>query len=185
MRLEGKRIFLRHWKKSDVPRMFELCQDRTISRFTTVPFPYTKKHAIQFVNDSAKNFRKKESMNFAIVLKENNLVIGSVSFTHFSWRDKNAGIGYWLAKEFRGKEIMLEACAVLMDFGFNKLKLHRIQIDCAVKNKPSKRVIEKLGCKFEGLRRERGFLGGKFVDTFSFAILDREFNRRRAKKADK
>ncbi|MDD5162682.1 MAG: GNAT family N-acetyltransferase [Candidatus ainarchaeum sp.] len=175
MKLIGERIFLRPWKKSDVPRIVEICKDKTISKFTHVPFPYTRKHAVQFIKNSFKQRKEKSKFAFAIVLKEKNLVIGAIGLTHYEERDRRAEVGYWLAKEFRGKEIVPEAAEILLDFGFNKLKLHRIQIDCAVKNSASKRVIEKLGFEFECRQKERGFLGGKFVDTFSFAILDRKF----------
>jgi RimJ/RimL family protein N-acetyltransferase len=175
MKLEGKRIFLRPWKKSDVPRMVELCSDKTISRFTTVPFPYKKKHAEQYLQSVKKNRLEKTEFSFAIVLKKEKIAIGSVSLIAVDWKNRHSGLGYWLGKEFRCQGLATEAGLLLMEFGFKKLGLHRIEIQCKVGNKASKRVIEKLGFGFECRRKERGFLGGKFSDVFSFAILDREF----------
>ncbi|MDD5148149.1 MAG: GNAT family N-acetyltransferase [Candidatus ainarchaeum sp.] len=181
MRLSGERIFLRPWKKSDIPRIAEICSDKTISRFTHVPFPYAKKHARNFVSASEKARRKKREFNFAVVLKKENKLIGSASLMRLDWHDKLGVVGYWLARENRGQGIMPEACLLLLDFGFNKLKLHRIEIDCAVGNRASRRVIEKLGFSFECIKRERGLLGNKFTDVRSYSMLDREFKKKKNK----
>lgn len=93
--------------------------------------------------------------NFAIVLKENNKVIGSLGL-HNSWANddekykmlKQKGIGFVLSKDYWGRGLMPEAVSALIEYCFNNLDLDAITCECFKINDRSKRVIEKCGFKF-------------------------------------
>ena len=59
-----------------------------------------------------------------------------------------------------------------LDYGFETLKLHRIEAGTAVGNDRSIRVLERIGMKREGIRRKILPIRGEWVDNYHYAILD-------------
>ena len=66
---------------------------------------------------------------------------------------------------------MSEAAAAVIEFGFNELGMHRIELEAGVGNDASIKVAEKLGFKREGLARQAGWAGNGYYDTVRFGLL--------------
>lgn len=176
MKIEGKRIVLRNWQEKDAKALKELVDDKTISRFTTVPHPYSLKMAKEFIQRAKKGLRKKDEFDFAITSKESGEIVGSASILRIDYRNEKAEIGYWLAKKERKKGFMTEAVQLLLDHAFKEMKLNRIVINCAVDNEPSRKVIKRASGKFEGIERQSIKNGlGKWQDLRVYSILKKEF----------
>jgi ribosomal-protein-serine acetyltransferase len=86
-----------------------------------------------------------------------------------------AEIGYWIDKDHEGKGIMTESVKALINYGFNELNLHRIQIKCDARNVRSKRIPERLGFKLEGTIRENHKYEEGFSDGLTFGLLKSEW----------
>jgi ribosomal-protein-alanine N-acetyltransferase len=63
-----------------------------------------------------------------------------------------------------------------MRFGFHELRLHRIEARYILGNERSRRVMEKLGMKPEGVSREAMYVKGKYVSVATWAILEEEYH---------
>ena len=94
------------------------------------------------------------------------------SITHGSL--SSASIGYWVAKEMAGRGITPAAVALATDHCFLTLRLHRMEICIRPENRPSLRVVEKLGFRYEGLRRRFIHIDGDWRDHFAFALVAEE-----------
>ncbi len=179
MKLDGKRIFLRPWRESDAEDLVALLNDKSIANFTRVPNPYKLKHARKKLKECREKWRKKQEAGFAIISKKEKKLLGSIDIMDIDKHSRKAHIGYLLGKEFRGKGFMQEAIQLVLGFAFKNLKLNRIRISCFVKNKASRKVIEKTGAKFEGIERDGIKSGlGKLHDVRVYSILAREFKRK-------
>ena len=64
---------------------------------------------------------------------------------------QSAFVGYWIDEAVAGQGLMPEAVVVLLQYAFESLKLHRIEVNIIPRNAPSRRVVEKLGIRFEGI----------------------------------
>ena len=64
----------------------------------------------------------------------------------------------------------------MLKFAFNKLKLHRIYAKLFESNIASKKVLEKVGFKLEGIAREHRYRYGKWHNELHYGILKREFS---------
>ncbi|MEM3593035.1 MAG: GNAT family protein, partial [Candidatus Micrarchaeia archaeon] len=80
-------------------------------------------------------------------------------------------LGFWIAKEYRRKGIMTKAVKLATDYWFKKYRLKRIYANTRKWNKPSARVLEKAGFKFEGLIRKDVMKDGKYYDNLLFAKI--------------
>ena len=102
---------------------------------------------------------------FAGQLNVSGLSYGSLS---------SASIGYWVAERFAGRNITPTAVALATDHCLFSLGLHRMEICIRPENAPSLRVVEKLGFRYEGLRRRFIHINGDWRDHFCFALTAEE-----------
>jgi ribosomal-protein-alanine N-acetyltransferase len=97
-----------------------------------------------------------------------NILHGSVS---------SAVIGYWVVPEVAGKGITPTAVALVSDYLYNVVGLHRIEIDIRPENSASLRVVQKLGFRYEGLKQRYIHINGAWRDHFVFALTHEEVPR--------
>lgn len=83
---------------------------------------------------------------------------------------RSAHAGYWVDREQAGQGIVPTALAMGIDHCFWSLKLHRVEINIRPENGASRRVVEKLGLRYEGLRSQYLHINGQWRDHLSFAI---------------
>ena len=77
---------------------------------------------------------------------------------------RGAHIGYWIDRAYANRGFTTKAVQLVTDFGFNALKLHRIEINIRPENLPSIRVAEKAGYLFEGARPRYLHIDGSWRD---------------------
>lgn len=94
-------------------------------------------------------------------LNVSGIVMGSLS---------SAQLGYWVSERAAGRGATPTAVALATDYCFRRLNLHRMEICIRPENAASLRVVEKLGFRYEGLRRRYIHINGDWRDHFSFAL---------------
>lgn len=98
------------------------------------------------------------------------LNVSSISYGSLA----SATIGYWVAQRFAGKNVTPTSVALATDYCFFHVGLHRMEICIRPENAPSLRVVEKLGFRYEGLRRRYIHINGDWRDHFCFALVVEE-----------
>jgi ribosomal-protein-alanine N-acetyltransferase len=86
----------------------------------------------------------------------------------------SASIGYWVVEDAAGHNVTPISVALAVDHCFRSLGVHRIEICIRPENAPSLRVVEKLGFRYEGLRRRYIHINGDWRDHFCFALVAEE-----------
>ncbi|GAA1851385.1 GNAT family N-acetyltransferase [Microbacterium koreense] len=86
----------------------------------------------------------------------------------------SATIGYWVSERFAGRGITPVSVALATDICFTDLRLHRMEICIRPENRASLRVVEKLGFRYEGLRRRFIHIDGDWRDHYAFALVREE-----------
>ncbi len=94
------------------------------------------------------------------------LNVSSIAYGSLS----SATIGYWVSERFAGKGVTPTAVALATDHCFFGVGLHRMEICIRPENEPSLRVVEKLGFRYEGLRRRYIHINGDWRDHFCFGL---------------
>ncbi len=172
MKLITERLYLRPWKESDISAMVEMLHDKSIHRFTRVPYPYRKKDAKEYFKKAKK---EKDNKRWGIFRMVDGILIGSITLKNIDKKAKKAEIGYIIHRKHRNKGYATEATKKVLEYSFNKLKLNRVEINYAKDNLSSKKVITKLGAKKEGILRQELFVGGKLHDHVINSILRKEY----------
>ena len=122
MIIKTKNFTLRAIRKGDEKSLIKNINDKSIYRYTcSIPYPYTKKHAREFINSVKK--KRKDEIHLSIDV--DGKIVGGIGLIKI--KKHRAEIGYWLGKNYWNKGIISEAIRLVSDFGFSKLKLRRIQ----------------------------------------------------------
>jgi ribosomal-protein-alanine N-acetyltransferase len=106
---------------------------------------------------------------FAGELNLNNIVRGAM---------QSATIGYWIDRARAGRSLMSESIVVLMQFAFEELNLHRLEICIIPRNSNSRRVVEKLDLREEGTAQRFLEINGAWEDHVRFGFTIEEWNDR-------
>jgi ribosomal-protein-alanine N-acetyltransferase len=92
---------------------------------------------------------------------------------------QNAYVGYWIDEKHAGNGYMPEALVVLARFAFDELHLHRIQVAIIPRNSASRRVVEKLDLREEGIAERYLEINGVWEDHVRYALTVEEWDERR------
>ncbi|MBT5274437.1 GNAT family N-acetyltransferase [Candidatus Woesearchaeota archaeon] len=161
----GLKFTLRKFKKSDVSDLAKSINNKKIiQNLANVPYPYTKKDAVWWINQNIYGGNK-DKLNLVIDLE--GRLAGSIGITSLVPGHKGH-LGYWLAEEHWEKGIMTEVTRVFTDYCFKEFNLIRIYGSVYDWNLASARVIEKNGFVKEGILRNNvknlfGKLGDEWV----------------------
>lgn len=177
MIIESSRLILRLWQENDINDLIEGLNNINVSKWmASIPFPYTQKDAIDFIK-YVRNEDVNEHIHFAIVLKEDNKVIGGTEIRNIDKRNGTAGGGIWINENYQKNGYGTEAFSTRNKYCFDVLKLRRIENGYFRGNEKSRRMQLKLGYKDEGIRRNK-FLclaTNKYVDECITGLLKEEF----------
>lgn len=88
---------------------------------------------------------------------------------------QSAFVGYWIDEAVAGRGLMPESVVVVLQYAFETLRLHRIEINIIPRNRPSRRVVEKLGLRFEGVAERYLEIDGAWEDHGRYAITAEEW----------
>lgn len=113
---------------------------------------------------------------FGLFLKKDMQHIGEISFFVINKQMKWANLGYQVNNQFWGKGFATEAAKAALQVGFDDLGFHRIEAGMQPENIASRRVVEKSGMHYEGVRRNFFFHSGG-VDLHMFAQNKIEFHK--------
>jgi ribosomal-protein-alanine N-acetyltransferase len=109
------------------------------------------------------------------VIEEHGEIVGQLNVANILFGSvSSCVIGYWVAPEVAGRGITPTAVALVCDYLFNVVGIHRIEIDIRPENLSSLRVVEKLGFRYEGLKERYIHINGAWRDHYVFALTHEE-----------
>lgn len=150
--LETARLALRDFQSSDRDQMARLANNFAITKMTsTMPFPYTREDADEFLNLKVPYFHSKGDLVFAIVLKDDpDTYMGTIGL-HFKDDEDHPELGYWIGEPFWGKGYVSELTKAFCAYAFETLDIDAMTAGYFADNPASGRVLDKLG--FHYVRR--------------------------------
>ncbi len=172
--LYGKTIKLRAIKESDIDDRFNIGRHNEFvhmcggNSFSNTEYPERS------VWESW--YKKQKSEECAFIIEYNGSCIGGSRFHNISESDKSAAyaIGIFDPSMY-SKGIGTEVTKLMLKFGFETLKLHRIDLKVLDYNKRGIRCYEKCGFKIDGVLRESAFIDGQFFSDIVMSILENEY----------
>jgi RimJ/RimL family protein N-acetyltransferase len=173
--LTTDRLSLRALEPADTDAVLAACQDPEIPRWTSVPSPYTREHAAEFVERTCPQGWREDTMyNFGVFTRDTGALVGSmglVRLAQLAAPERQAELGYWTAKEQRGKGYTVEAGRAVCRWAFGSLGVERLEWYAEAGNEGPRAVALRLGFVTEGTQRAKITRHGTRRDIWTGALL--------------
>ncbi|HVN11948.1 MAG TPA: GNAT family N-acetyltransferase [Kineosporiaceae bacterium] len=142
-------VTLRPHRPEDADAVVAQCHDPQMQRWTTVPAPYERRHAEEWLSDRPREWA--QGTNLALAVESGGAYCGSVDLRPDGAR--GASIGYGLGPWARGRGVLDRALRLLLPWGFDVLDLEVVHWQAVAGNWPSRRAAWRVGFRFEGTQR--------------------------------
>ena len=169
--LETSRLILRQINKNDANEIFILRSNPKVMKYIHRPIAKTLDDALQLIQIIADAEISGNGITWAITLKENSHLIGTIGYWQLKKEHYRAEIGYLLSPDYQRKGMMQEALTAVIHYGFAEMKLHSIEADVDPNNTASMWLLERNGFIKEGYFKENFYFDGKFSDTVIYSLL--------------
>ena len=174
--LKGKHATLEPLKLSHTEDLIEAAKDGQLWKlwYTGIPSPETAK---EYVADALSMYEKHSAMPFIVRENKDGTIIGSTRFCNIDETNRRPEIGYtWYAKQYQRSAINTECKLQLLTHAFEQLNAIAVEFRTHWHNQQSRRAIERLGAKQDGVLRNHQLMpGGGFRDTVVFSIINLEW----------
>lgn len=174
--LIGKNITLRPITPADAEAMFASLADKESQRLTGTQQTFTLE---QVQNYCQKVATADDRADYAITRKDNPHYIGEVVLNDIDEENRSASFRIALASQAHfGQGYGTEATQLILDYGFQTLHLHRIELEVYDFNPRAQHVYEKAGFVREGLRRDVLLWEGRYYNAITMSMLSHEYQSR-------
>jgi [ribosomal protein S5]-alanine N-acetyltransferase len=144
--IETARLVLRRLKMSDTEAIHAIRSNTEVNTYLDRPFSISTDEAASFIQKIENLVASNEGLYWAITLKDNGALIGTICYWNIDAEKDAAEIGYELLPHFQGKGIMTEALKSVIKLGFDFLKLKNITAFPQKNNLKSYKLLKK--CHF-------------------------------------
>ena len=176
--LAGQRVRLRGPGPGDVEDIFALFSDPGVMRYWSSAPMQVRAQAEGKIDEILDAFARRDMINWLVADRRSDTAIGSCTLFRFDARHRRAEVGYALRSDRWGQGLAIEAVSLTLDWGFRTLALHRIEADIDPGNAPSRRLLERLGFRREGVLRERFFVDDRATDSEIHGLLAQDWLQR-------
>jgi [ribosomal protein S5]-alanine N-acetyltransferase len=166
--LNGENICFKALDPKDAQVIHSYVSDEEVKRFIGWRLMRTLEETREFVEELIRREEAGTHLYASIVKKSSQTIIGTAMIFGFDKEANHAEIGYVLHKEHWSKGYGTEAVALISDFAFEILKLHKLHARVVSGNLGSARILEKNGFELEGRFRDYYFIEGNYYDGLFF-----------------
>lgn len=166
--LETPRLTLRKMTVADSEEVFEnWTSSEAVARYLT----WAPHSSVDITKDWLTFQEKSDTIDWGIILKETNQLIGNISVIEDKPKIKSKTLVYALGEKFWNQGYMSESLTKVIEFLFETTDVNRIDAEHDIENPGSGRVMEKSGMTFEGILRKAGLNNQGIVDVAFYSIL--------------
>jgi len=166
-----ERLTLREIDEEDASEIFFLRSDKEVLRFLDRDPAKSINDAVLWIQMISEGVGNNEHIAWAISLRNERKLIGTISFWNVKKEHYRAEIGYALHPSHQGKGLMQEAMICVLDYGFKTMKLHSVEANVNPDNAASIKLLEKNSFVREGYYRENYYYDGNFLDSAIYSLL--------------
>ena len=167
--LADEEIVIAPFTELDLGMIVEYCNDPEIARFTFLPVPYEREHAVDFTSHQDERRERGEALDLAIRGRGDDGLLGAVGLRAFREDRRSVEVGYWVAPPARGKGLAPRAVRLVTGWALANLPLARVDLPLDHRNDASRRVAEKAGFALTGERRRLHAKGRDWLmDVYAF-----------------
>jgi RimJ/RimL family protein N-acetyltransferase len=180
--LTGDKVILRKFRDGDLAAMSEALLDPE-ARILTGSVHDAAQAGAPLTQDEAKAARdwlltrndQPDSLDLAVVDKESGACVGEAVLNQWDPGNASCNFRIFIGSKGRDRGLGTEATRLIVGYGFERLRLHRISLEVYAFNPRARRAYEKVGFRTEGVLRESLRYNGEWIDATVMSILAPEW----------
>jgi RimJ/RimL family protein N-acetyltransferase len=180
--LFGGQVVLRELRASDAASLFALLTTEEVSRFISPP-PSTVDGFERFIAWTLRQRAAGAYACFAVTIAGYDTAIGVFQIRETEPGFGTAEWGFAIGSEFWGTGVFQDSAALVLDFAFDTIGVHRLEARAAVKNGRGNGALRKIGATQEGVLRKSFLKNGEYLDQALYGIIDTDWRGARAAAA--
>lgn len=173
------RLRLRKFTAADLEGVFSWASDPEVSRYVYWPVHKNKSDTQWFIDFCQREYAEKGIGPWAVELLSSGQVIGECAYGVMDLANRRIELAYFFARPHWGQGIAAEALNPLLKFGFEELRMNRLEARCMPANLASERVMQKCGMTLEGVLREFVYSQGQYHSAKVYSLLSSEWFAKR------
>jgi ribosomal-protein-alanine N-acetyltransferase len=177
--LQGAGVTLRELRTSDAASLLALLTTDEVTRFISPP-PTTLDGFERFITWAGRERAAGRYLCFAVVPDGDDTAVGLFQVRQLDPTFGTAEWGFALSSAFWGTGVFAAGAALVIDFSFDVIGVHRLEARAAVQNGRGNGALRKLGAVREGILRKSFLRGGTYLDQALWAILPEDWYRSKA-----
>ncbi len=166
-----ERLILREITNDDTQRLFELRKDIDVMRYIDRAPHRSIEDAVEMVQKIRDGIANNNTVAWAVTLKKELRLIGTISYHYIEKENHRAEIGYMLDPKHWRRGLINEAIIEIIRYGFEVMNLHSIEANVNPNNTASSNLLKKHGFVKEAHFKENHFYDGIFSDTEIYSLL--------------
>lgn len=168
--IHTNRLYLRQIFKEDQENIF-----RGLSHSEVIKYYGVNYHTFEATLEQMKwyeNLEKSGSGIWWAISSNKNIFMGAIGFNDLIEEHKKAEFGFWLLPQFWRQGFITEAARSVLNYGFEKFKLHRIEAYVESNNIASLVTLKKLNFNHEGRMVDCEYKNGRFISIDIYALIE-------------
>lgn len=150
-------------------------KDKEVTKFLSWPAHENLKMTEEYISFLTDNYKKSDSYDWAIELKEIGEVIGSIGVVYYKEEIQSMHIGYCIGRKWWHKGITSESLSAVIKYLMEDVKVNRIESRHDIMNENSGKVMMKCGLKYEGTLRQSDINNSGICDTAWYGLLKEDY----------
>lgn len=175
--IETERLRLRKLSMRDASDVFEYASVPEVAEHVTWEHHRNISDSMHFLRIMIQQYDDGTPSPWGIIYKDIGKLVGTIGFHVWSPQNSFAEVGYALSIHYWNKGIMTEAYNEVIKFGFERMKLNRIEATCKLANLASEKVMLKCGMSYEGIMKQKLYAKGEFHDLKLYSLIKSDWNK--------
>jgi [ribosomal protein S5]-alanine N-acetyltransferase len=169
--IKTARFLLRQFNEADLEKVYTGLSDPHVIKYYGVHYTSLEETRKQ-IHWFTQLEKKGTGIWWAVCSPDNKSFYGAAGLNDLHEKDRRAEIGFWLLPQFWGQGIMGEVVPFVVEYGFHKLGLHRIEAFVETENLNCKKLMDKLDFTLEGTMIECEFKNDRWISLDIYATFN-------------
>lgn len=178
--LENDRVKLTLLDLSNYKHLSEIAQQKDLVQYSPSRIE-TPENLKTYVETAVDHYYQRTAIPFIIYDKSKQAFAGCTRFMNINWNYKVLEIGStWIGREFQGTGLNTHMKFLMLQYAFETLNFEKVEFRIDERNMRSRKAVEKMGAKLEGVLRKNVYLNDGFKrNTCCYGILKEEWEELR------
>lgn len=173
--IETDRLLIRHISSSDADDMYEYASTEEVCRYLLWSPHLNKDVTRGYIEYLETRYLKGLYADWAVVLKEENKMIGTCGYASVNSKERTCEIGYVLSQKYRKKGYMSEALNAVLALSFETLAFERADLRIISENTDSRNLAERNGFLLERVCEKEMEIKGKYCDIAHYSMTKERY----------